>query len=258
MIEFFQTDFASISDLREKYFTEIKLSQELMLEWIVNESDYYTIYYNSIRVGYFIKAEMNYLIEFYLLEQLLSEKERIFREVLDRYQISLAFCKSFDHVMLTCCQTYCASSSIYGTMFRDYSPEVHVELENDWSVRLATEDDIPQLLNYGSGLYETPEELYFTVSNGMVQLFIMDDNLIGCGFFIRILPNKNYYDLGVWVNPEYRNRGYAGKIISYLKVHCLEYGYIPVCGCTVDNVASRKVLEKNGFISKYCMLLYKF
>lgn len=258
MLYYQSTDLSDISYLREKYFEEIVYSQELMLEWMINEAQCFLILDDAFRIGYFIKNADGCLLEFYLSYNVLSRKEEIFRFILDEAKIEKAFCKSFDNVLLTCCHTFCKSSRIYGTIFRDYSSELDVELDNTLQTRLADENDIPALLVHKSGLYESPEELNFMIANRMIHLFEKESELIGCGYLSQILPDKNYYDIGMWVNPRYRSVGYAQKIISYLKIHCFEYGYIPVCGCHADNIASRKVLEKNGFVSKYCILEFDF
>ena len=41
-------------------------------------------------------------------------------------------------------------------------------------------------------------------------------------------------------------------IISHLKESCLKAGYTPIAGCAADNVASRRTLERCGFMTKHC------
>lgn len=258
MIQFSPIELSEIMYLRDEYLNEIKLSQELMLEWLINEGHCFIIQEDLEIIGYFIKADDDYLLEFYLKYKFLTRKEEVFQLILEQGFIKNAFCKSFDSVLLTCCHTFSKSNRIFGTIFRDYSPELNIEWDKDFQVRLATEEDISRLLKYESELYESPEELNFTVSNRMLHMFEKGGNLIGCGYLIHILPNRNFYDIGMWTNPEFRGQGYAKKIISYLKIHCLEYGYEPVCGCEVNNIASRKALEANGFVSKHCVLLFSF
>lgn len=155
---------------------------------------------------------------------------------------------------MTCCHTFSKSSKLLGTLFRDYTHEISVQVDDSINIRLAQQRDIPHLLTYESDLYETVEELQYTVSGNMVYMFEKNEKLIGCGYLIKILLDKHYYDIGMWVNPDFRHCGYASMIISYLKNYCLSKNYIPVCGCASDNIASRKTLERNGFLSKYCLI----
>ncbi len=257
-MEFNTCALADLKDFRECYFTEINLPQELFLEWLVKEGRCYEIAEGGRPVGYFILSRDNILVEFHLANAYLNRKEELFKQVIERYSVVNAYCKSFDSLLLTCCHTYCKSSSIIGTIFRDYTDISAREQDNDMNIRLAGKDDIPFLLTFDSGLYETPEELEYTVSNKMVYLFEKEQQLVGCGYLINVLPNKRYYDIGMWTNPEFRQKGYAIQIIAYLKKHCLEREFIPICGCAADNIASRKTLEANGFISKHCIIDFKF
>lgn len=155
---------------------------------------------------------------------------------------------------MTCCHAFSKSSKLLGTLFRDYTHEISVQVDDSINIRLAQQRDIPHLLTYDSDLYETVEELQYTVSGNMVYMFEKNEKLIGCGYLIKILLDKHYYDIVMWVNPDFRHCGYASMIISYLKNYCLSKNYIPVCGCASDNIASRKTLERNGFLSKYCLI----
>lgn len=252
-----ESNFSSISGLRNEYFKEIKLQQELFLEWMILKSSYFKIIENNEDVGYFIISPERILLEFYLIPSKLSLKEDIFKSILSQHSVSEIYCKSFDHVLQVCGHTFSKSSTIIGTIFRDLMNVAPIKLEGDITIRIAEESDISNLTAYhDSELYEKPEELDYMVVNKMLYLFEKEDDLIGCGFLIKILPDKNYYDIGMWTNPKFRQQGYATKIISYLKNLCLKKGDIPSCGCAVDNKASRKTLERNGFISKYCIISF--
>ena len=63
----------------------------------------------------------------------------------------------------------------------------------------------------------------------------------GCGYLIRVLPDKEILDVGMWVNPVFRRQGYATLIISHLKETCLKAGYTPIAGCAADNIVSKNV-----------------
>jgi len=247
-----------IKDLRNIYFAEIILSQELFLEWLIKEANSYIIRDNEDVIGYFIINNENILLEFYLVRNYLTRKEKIFEEVILTYSVKKVYCKSFDAVLLVCAHTFCKSSEIIGTIFRDYNNDIVAPLDKDITVRLSLEEDIPFLQTFeDSELYDSKEELIHMVRNKMLYLFEREGALLGCGYLIRILPDRNYMDIGMWTHPAYRKQGYATKIISYLKNYCLQNGFIPVCGCDVSNAASRKTLEKNGFISKYSIIEFE-
>lgn len=142
------------------------------------------------RIGYFIQSEEGDLVEFYLLDKLLFRKEEIFGRVLKEFQIKSAFCKSFDDLFMACCHAFGQSSKIGGYLFRFFTEEIVVSLPEGVTVHKAKEIDIPLLLTYDSDLYESPEELNYTVSHRMMLMYEKDGTLLGCGYLIRVLPDK--------------------------------------------------------------------
>lgn len=258
MIHLEPTTLQSLKPLREAYQNELQLSQELYLEWLIINGSCFNIYRNEKQVGYCITVEESTLAEFYLTSDAINCKETILKQAVTTLSITHAYCKSFDHMLLASCNVLSKSSKVFGLLFRNYTTDLPVAFDSDIAVRLAVENDIPFLLTQEDGLYETPEELKGVVSRSELYLFHKDKQLGGCGFLIRITEGRSYYDIGMWTNLRFRQKGYASMIISYLKQLCLANGYTPVAGCAADNTASRKTLEKNGFLTQYCLLKFKF
>lgn len=251
---------SDVSHLKALYLATLPVAQEFYLEelswtgsgWLIREE-------SGAQGGYLIQGKDGRLLEYYLHPAMIPRKEEIFRQILAERQITEAFCKSYDALLVACCHTFSTSSSIFGLQFRDYLPTPAFEFESGVTIRLAASADIPHLLTYtDSDLYDAPDELDFNIRRQWMYLIEKDGQLIGCGYLIRSVEGQNYFDIGMWVNPRFRRRGYGTRIISYLKNRCLERGDIPVCACAVGNLASRKTLEKNGFVSRYCLLDFKF
>lgn len=254
MLEFKTTDILNIKHLRNSYFYEIQISQDLYIERIIKDSFCYKIFDDSHEVGYFIIDQESTLLEFYLITEALNKKEEIFNQIIQQKSVNKIYCKSFDHVLLTCGHTFARSSRITRTIFRDYINGINIDYDHQVKVHIASKSDIPTLLNYNDGLYSNPDELKYLISNNILYMFIHNNSLLGCGYLTKVLSDKNYYDINVWTNPEFRKQGYGAMIISYMKRYCFSHGYIPVCGCDVTNIAARKTLQKNNFISKHCII----
>ena len=182
MIEFRAVPLASLLNLRNQYLDSLRYPQELHCEWLVAKGTCFC-------------------------------KEEIFGRVLKEFQIKSAFCKSFDDLFMACCHAYCQSSEIGGYLFRFFTDEIVMPLQDRVTVRKAKEIDIPLLLTHDSDLYESPEELNYTVSHRMILMYEKDGALLGCGYLIRVLPGKDIFDVGMWVNPAFRRQGYATMII---------------------------------------------
>lgn len=70
----------------------------------------------------------------------------------------------------------------------------------------------------------------------------------GCGIFVE--PSRPQQALiGYLLHPNFWNQGFASEIVAYLVPFCREQLHLETIGATCDtrNVASQKVLEKNGF-----------
>lgn len=241
---------SEIEILRSAYLKSLPVFQELYLELLVEESVCYRIEDYGIVMGYAAVNKGNILVEYYLKEEFITRNSSILQFILKELAITKVYCKSFDAVLLDSCLLNFKNFEIIGTLFRNYA-ETPDFYSNDLFVKTADEADLPFLLEQKDGLYETPQELETFVNRRCVLMFFKNDNLIGCGYLIKIHPQWDYYDIGMWVNPDYRKQGFAVKIISYLKHLCIRNGWKPICGCAFDNIASQKTLEKNGFYSKF-------
>jgi len=60
--------------------------------------------------------------------------------------------------------------------------------------------------------------------------------------------NRPYGDIFMQVAESFRGRGLGAYIVQELKRVCYEGGSVPAARCNVTNVASRKTLQKAGFV----------
>ena len=60
--------------------------------------------------------------------------------------------------------------------------------------------------------------------------------------------NEPYGDVYMEVKEEYRRRGYGAYLVQELKRACRDLGAVPCARCNPANVASRRTLQKAGFI----------
>ena len=56
----------------------------------------------------------------------------------------------------------------------------------------------------------------------------------------------------------YRRKGIGAYIITQLKERCYGKNLIPMACCDVENIASKKTLEKSGFITNHRILYVNF
>jgi len=71
-----------------------------------------------------------------------------------------------------------------------------------------------------------------------------DDAILGSEFWY----NHPYSDIYMEIEEGYRRRGLGAYFVQELKRIAYEMGGIPAARCDPDNVASRKTLQKAGFV----------
>ena len=261
MLQFLPSTDESLKPWRDSYFDSLSHSQDMysesMISWMSGATSYW-IDKNNTTVGYFILNSSNELMEFYIQDDQLTQKESLFMAVIERFGIKSVYCKSFDPVLLSCCLTYSRANKLVGYLFEYHHPPQDICIDSTLRVRLATLGDVSFLNSFDNEILEEGEEITPYIKNNSVYMFMSGEELIGCGYLFNVIPGRKHYDVGMWVNQPYRGKGYASQIISYLTKYCLENDFVPTAGCATDNIASRRTLEKCGFISRSCLINFEF
>jgi GNAT superfamily N-acetyltransferase len=60
--------------------------------------------------------------------------------------------------------------------------------------------------------------------------------------------NRPYGDIYMAIAEPFRQRGLGSYLVQELKAECRKSGSVPAARCNVDNLASRRTLQKAGFI----------
>jgi GNAT superfamily N-acetyltransferase len=89
---------------------------------------------------------------------------------------------------------------------------------------------------------EIPEDQLLT--RGVVEV----DGIVAAKGGILFHYNRPYGDIYMEVAEAYRRRGLGSYLVQELKRVCYEQGNIPSARCNPANIASRKTLQKAGFV----------
>lgn len=248
-----------IAPLRSQYLDELFQAQELFLELKVRKASVYRLSLAKMPVGYVLLDEPEQtLLEYYVTRPFLDQVDAIFGKILQRCGIRQAFCKSFDHTLLSCCLTYQKSVRPYGISFREYAPLEQIEAPSPVRVRLANANDIPLVVSVNEEIFEADEEIHEVIGNQNMFLFEQGTTLVGFGIFQRNIPGRPDFDIGMLVTKPFRRQGYGAYIIRFLTEYCLQNDWRPICGCAIENIASRRTLEKAGYIGRHRLLFCEF
>ncbi len=245
-----------IEKLRAEYIDTLPFPEELYMEWLVRAGIPFLILDNEAIIGYFVMTDAHMMIEFYVTTKYVTNCEKIFNDIIEKNQIVSVMLQSFDGLILKCCVSAHYQGEMVGTIFRDFSATPKVD-SSPYTIQLAQSSDFDLLVSYKDELYDSEEQLNYMIKNKIIYMYFLQNNLVGCGFLTRIRPNRNWYDIGMWVSTPYRKKGIGKLILSDLKDFCLNNKYRPICGCAANNLVSRKTIEKCGFYSKHALIVFK-
>lgn len=82
--------------------------------------------------------------------------------------------------------------------------------------------------------------------------------MVATGECIPSQTQPPYADVGMVAARAYRGRGLGSSMLMRLKQYCYAAGWQPICSCAADNHASKKAIEKAGFISEHSMVTMMF
>jgi GNAT superfamily N-acetyltransferase len=241
---------------RELYMKSLPFAQEEYIEQMVNKCDYYSIELRSKTKGYFCVNKDKVLYEFYLNDEVLIFAQDIFKTLLNEGYFMSAECKSFDYLMMSLCLDFHEKTSCSGYLFRNF-----VNIENSLDgfenlrFRLAILEDSNEISNMSEDFFEELEE---QIVKEEIFVLYSNDILLAVGVAQKVFVSMNYYDIGMIVKKDYRNKGIGTYIITKLREVCCLENLVPICGCWYYNHASKRTLEKAGFISNHRIIKFNF
>ncbi len=163
---------------------------------------------------------------------------------------SKVLCKAFDGQLLHASLSRPAHVSPFAFLFRKIVDTTFQPLP-DLSFRIGTVEDFQPILAIDDGFFRSTERIAEHASHD--GLFVLESNnaILGCGIAKTVIQGRPDVDIGMFVAPDHRRKGYGTYIISFLKDYFLRQGKRPICGCGVDNIASQRTLTNAGFFCEY-------
>lgn len=247
-------DRLSFEELRSAYLKSLPEAQELYLEMEIWEAKPYYIIINESTVGYF-QIKDTTLLEYFIEKNELPNNEQVFSELIQAYEINKILCKSFDHLTMVNALSLNPEIKEIGYLFRDFVGDEFIE-DDSIEVRFGTINDVGKLKLFMDEVFDDIKELEMFLNNNNVIIFEKESQIIGYGIFHKTVPQYSWFDIGMAVHPDFRKQGYGSYIIRYMKNYCDERGWTATCGCDINNIASKKTLEKAGIYSRH--RLYEF
>jgi GNAT superfamily N-acetyltransferase len=249
---------AEIDQLRNQYLDNLLEAQELYLEMMIRNSEIFAINSDNQRIGYYLLGEGKTLLEFYVDKEHGARTDSILGLIIKKHSLRKAFCKSFDHGLLSACIGFQKKVRPAGILFREFEEKAANPNTKVLGVRLAEAKDERQIIGINEAVFEKDDEVRDYIDQK--QIFLFGDEATPCGFgiFARTIAGRPEFDIGMVVDRKYRRRGYGEFIVRYLVDYCKRNGWRAIGGCDIKNEGSRRCLEKAGFIGRYRLLEFEF
>ncbi len=252
------TSLDDISELRNQYLDGLIEPQELYLELMIRSSQVIVIIHHQEQIGYFIIGDNKVMLEFFINQNNVFLADEIFKRILQEFSIEKALCKSYDHLLLSCCAGMQKKMQVIGILFKEFHHPKNPPTFADVKIRLATSADEKHIIAINEEVFDHDYEVLEYIINKQLLIFEKEDTSIGFGLFSRIIEGRPDFDIGMLVEKDFRRQGIGQFIIYYLADHCLTNGWRPIAGCAVENIGSRRTLERAGFVAGYRMLEFLF
>lgn len=217
---------------------------------VIGTSHCYIIIYNGRKAGHFFVDSKKTLVQFNTYKDYSIHASEIFEYLISNDFVKNASVSTKETEFLSLCLDYQKSISVDCYLFTD-NKNITYELNNfeNVSLRLAENNNIDTIKvkcdPAFDGYYED------LIQNNQLFVLYSGDILLGIGEFRIFKSDKQYGDIGMVVAEEYRKKGIGTYIITQLKEHCYRNNLKPMACCNHKNIASRKTLEKSGFIGNH-------
>jgi predicted acetyltransferase len=265
-------DLSEISDWKQAYLRTLVGPMDGYWETaVIGLAPHYIMWKGGKRVGYFA-VQKGRLLQFFVVDAALPEVPALFADVLTSANIHSAAVSTIEPAFLALCLDRQTAVSVNSYLFQDHHT-VHPTLSAypQAEFRPGTMADIDQLVQFyhENDEYEDTEAIEtgagghepYTrslVENEQVFLLTNNDEILGIGECRISETQKPYADVGMIANNQYRRQGIGTFLLAQLKEYCYSLHVKPICSCTFDNMASRKTIEKAGFITQYRILDIQF
>lgn len=251
-MKFIKTDCAeTINKLRKELYKNLNAPIDAMWEMLyIGSAQHYLIEKNNETMGYCCITEEGCLLQIFLIETFKSKMDKIIAELISTGVIKSAKLSSNEPIAFNSCLYH--SKSINTNTFCFEHTNKPINIKYDLNIELVSPKDIPEVkafLKEQLGMDDT-----FGYTENLVsrkEIFMLkENNTIVATSECRISDSQSEIaDLGIIVNRNYQGKGIATQIMQMQVNRVLELGRKPICSTTLDNIASRKAIEKSGF---YC------
>jgi GNAT superfamily N-acetyltransferase len=243
-------DINKIQKLRTEYLAYLRGPREAWLEEqvFVRNPDFYIFEYDDHRIGYCcVDLPKRLLLQFYISEDFLQFSISAFDTLLHDKEIKLAYVTTRDPLTLSLCLTFQEKIALESYLFEHrFSTDIELKNISDPRFRLAEQEDLTSIIDVSGDFFYDVES---DVNSDNLYLLTESKTILGIGYLNAKYCSGNSANVGMFTNPTFRRRNVGSYILQKLVAECRAKRLLPIAACFHENLASKRTLEKAGFIS---------
>lgn len=237
------------SDWRRARLRGLVEPQEFYLERLVSRGAAFAVENGGVRIGH-VALNGDMIVEIHLDEAGLALTRSALEALVLRGARRLLV-QSFDPMFDVLAAVIGSTPFARGQLYREIVDQDFVR-RADVVESPAVSDDIAELAVLSNDFFDSAAEIAAFVDANALTVFRNEaGGVLGAGLSSVVIPGIPVVDIGMVVTPAFRGRGYGAYIVRSLKAKCLLRGERPICGCDIDNFASRRTLQRAGFVSRH-------
>lgn len=241
----------TIIELRSKLYQKLTAPIDAMWEQLyIASSQHYLIKDNDNTLGYCCINEERCLIQVFIEEYYYSKMGNIIEELIKSELITSASLSSNEPIAFNACLFHSKSNKTNTFCFEHLGGVI--EVGSTLNIEIVTTADIPAIKAFLKEQVGMDDNFGYTenlVSRQEIFLVKEADVIIATSECRISDSQPEIADLGIIVNKDFQSKGIATQVMQMQVNRVLQADRKPICSTTLDNLASRKVIEKSGF---YC------
>ncbi|WP_237274477.1 GNAT family N-acetyltransferase [Tenacibaculum ovolyticum] len=242
-------DIDTINELRRQLYSQLTSPIDAMWELLyIASSKNYLINKGNKNIGYCCIDENGSLLQIFLHKEFNSKMNSVIQSLIEEKLIISASLSSNEPIAFNTCLLHSKSMKPNTFCFQHINSKV--DANSTLNIELVSETDIPEIKSFLKeqiGMDDTFGYTQNLVNRQEIYFIKKDDEIVATSECRWSDTQQEIADLGIIVNKKHQGKGVATKVLQLQVNRVLEANRKPICSTTLDNLASRKAIEKAGF-----------
>ena len=252
-IELLDSDISGGRNLINRHLEALAFPLESWVEDNIFKAQISLLGYEKKLIGY--AATKNTILEtFHVLKEHSRHAPAAFSRVIETKKIERVRMMTHDYFLAALLAEWDYEKVKGACFFIDTANPENLKNETfDEGFRIALSGELEAIRLISGKFFDEPGGGFSTLEERIAAetIFVIEDGskLLGCGIIEKSRLFPGWTSIGMFTNPEYRNRGVAKKMLLNIKRQVYRLGLKPLAGCWYYNTLSRRSLESAGMVA---------